>query len=640
MRKLLNVSFVVLVICFLVSPLMGKAVAAGKYSEAPMLARLVSQGKLPPVEKRLPDVPVVAGPGVIVSKEWLDWTPGKYSDGKVLKTVAMSLKSGIMDLSANNFLWAPEQSTKDPMPVLVEKFSHSPDYKVFDFTIRKGLKWSNGDEVTTEDVRFTFEDLYQYPDCGIAYPSNLHSQGNLKYPVAKLSIKDKHSFTLTFDRPYGYFIADLRSWITDSNMILRPSRFLKQYHPKYTDVKKLDEMAKKEGLVDWRRLLQAKADTHWARSRNPQQIGVPCLQAWVPVEITDTHIKLERNPYYPWVDTEGKQLPYIDAIEVDIVTNNDAKLMKIVSGDIDYAMDDFMKLNEMPTYLQGAEKVGYRIFLSGSINNPPLLFINQDFEYDKPNSQWQRLVQDPQKRFGRAVALAIDKGDVNRSLYFGRYGMDTVTTAEYDPAKANQLLDELGMTKRDAQGFRTYPDGSPLSITIVCHGISPDQIEISFMCARFLQAIGINATAKQVAPSIFDQKMRNNEYQMTVIWNDGPIWRTGISQDYWPAWKGGWAPMSARYIETDGKEGRKPPAYIQEFFDIHTERKAWPPESPEGAKLFEKLLKYFADNYVMIWPIGSVVQPNMASQHLKNIPKEGYPFNLSLTETAPQWYFD
>ena len=116
------------------------AVAAGKYSEAPMLARLVAQGKLPPVEERLPEVPLVAGPGVWNAREYLDWTPGKYSDGRPLRTVATRVKIGIMHISTNNFLWAPDQSSEDLVPVLVEEFSFSDDYTVFDFTIRKGLK--------------------------------------------------------------------------------------------------------------------------------------------------------------------------------------------------------------------------------------------------------------------------------------------------------------------------------------------------------------------------------------------------------------------------------------------------------------------------------------------------------------------
>lgn len=630
---------VVTVLLILLPALMG--VAQGKYKEAPMLARLVAAGKLPPVDQRLPDNPVVAGPGVLNGAQYVDWTAGKYQDGRSLRTAALDSKVSLMDISVSNFLWAPDQTSKNLIPVLVQSFTTSPDYKVFNFTLRKGLKWSNGDPVTTDDVRFTFQDLYQYPDAGIAYPANLHSQGDLKLPIAKLAITDQYSFTLTFDRSYGYFLADLRSWITDSNILIRPSKFLKQYHPKYTAVATLNKMAKDAGLPDWKALLQIKAGTHWDRSRNPLQIGVPTLQPWIPVQITDTHVRVERNPYYYWVDTQGQQLPYIDAVDSDIIKDKDAMLVKIVSGTIDYIIDDFARLPYMPIFQLGADKAGYHVVLAGGFNSPPLLFINQDFEWNKAGSQWQKLVQDPQHRFGKAVMLAIDHNDVNNTLYFGKYGMDDlVTGASFDPAQSNSLLDELGM-KKGADGFRTYPNGTPFQVTITSNGLSPDQIDMTTLLSKYLNAVGLNATPKTLAGNIFDQKVANNEFQMTVMWNDGGGWPSGISMDYWPAWKGGWAPASAQYVDTQGKQGRaNPPQFIKDFFTLFTQRKAVPPQSPEGEVLYEKLLKWFGENYVMIWPVGRITQPMIFSNKLRNIPKDNYVDVFGATEAAVQWYFD
>ena len=621
---------------------MPAAASGGTYSEAPMLARMVAAGELPPVDERLPDIPVVAGPGVLNGTQYLDWKPGKYSDGRTLRTVALSTKVSILDISTNNFLWAPEQRTKDMIPVLLEDFSTADDHRVFNFTIRKGLKWSNGDPVTTEDVRFTFEDLYGCEECSIVPRNNLHSQGNRLYPMGEVEILDDYSFRITFDRPYGFFVADLRSWITDSTMIMRPSKFLKQFHPAYADQAKISAMAKEAGLVDWQQLLAIKGETHWQRSgRNRLTIGVPHFQAWGPTEITDTHTLVERNPYYNWVDTEGKQLPYIDRILSTKATDADAANVMILSGEIDYVLDDFVRLPGMPLYLEGAERAGYYVQTSGGFNSPPLLFINQDYDYENPDSQWQVLVQDPERRFGQAVALAIDKHDINESLYFGRYHMDDlVTSIDYDPELANQLLDELGMSERDARGFRTYPDGSRFEFSIVTNGLSPDQIDLSQLVAQFLHAVGINASAKQVAPQIWREELLNNEYPMTVMWNDIPGHPSGISQDYWPRAKGAWAPASALYAETAGERGRQPPPYMQEFFDIHTARKAVPPESPEGAELWRQLLDYFARNYVMIWPVGSIVQPNIFSRELRNVPGDGYPIIFGMTEAAPQWYFE
>ncbi len=128
---------------------------------------------------------------------------------------------------------------------------------------------------------------------------------------------------------------------------------------------------------------------------------------------------------------------------------------------------------------------------------------------------------------------------------------------------------------------------------------------------------------------------------MTVMWNDGGGWPSGISMDYWPAWKGGWAPASAQYIDTQGKQGRaNPPQFIKDFFALFTQRKAVPPQSPEGEALFAKQLKWFADSYVMIWPVGHITQPMIFSNKLRNIPKDNYVDVFGATEAAIQWYFD
>ena len=628
---------VALLVLLLAAPL-----GFGEFKEAPMLARLVAAGELPPVDERLPDNPFVVGPGVLNGTQWVDWTPGNYSDGRKVRTIEDSLHQKIPGAGHINILWSPDNTTTDPVGTIVESFNFSNDYTVFDFTIRRGLKWSNGDLVTTDDVRFAFEDLYEYPDAEIRYPVQLHSLGNPRFPVAELTVQDRHSFTLTFDRPYGFFVTELISWIsTVGEGIFQPSEFLKQYHPKYTAVATLNDMADEAGLADWKQLLQAKTGNHWQiLLGSPHMIGVPSIQPYIFTEATDTTLLIERNPYSYMVDTEGQQLPYIDFVETTMVEDEGARNLKILAGEVDFQTSDWAKLPSMPTYVSGAEQGNYRVQLAGGFVGPPTLFINHDYDYENPNSQWQKLMQDPQGRFGRAVALAIDNHDVNDTLFFGQYKMDDIITgSDFDPAQANRLLDELGLDNKDASGFRTYPDGSPLEITINAIAIDPAGIDVAQLFSQYLQAVGLNIDAQGVEGGIFNQKAANNEYQMTVFWNDVPAWPSGISVDFWPSFKGAWAPESAKYIDSAGEEGREPPAYIQEFFDIIVDRKAVPPGTPEGAAQYARLRDWFADNNVMIWPTGNIVQPIIASSDLRNVVKDDYGILFGWIHAIPQWYF-
>ena len=622
---------------------------AAKYKEAPMLAKLVKEGKLPPVDERLPDNPVVVGPGSLISKEWLDWKPGKY--GGTLKNVNLQAKHRVCDIGSINLLRSPDQSTKDPYPVMVEKYSYSDDLKVWNFTIRKGIKWSDGVPLTTEDVRFAFEDVYEYEN-GISHPRALYTQSNSRDgKIAELTIFDKYSFQLKFNKPYGYFIAHMRSWITDHTILFKPKHYLKQFHIKYTPndkiLKKIKEM--KMGVDTWQQALSTMDMNHWQSCgrRGGLEIGAPVLQPYMAIEVTPTKVKFSRNPYYYKVDTEGKQLPYVDYLYTVKVNEMETMKLKAASGEINFQAGDIMKLQDAPSWIKGEKTGNYKVTLNGSINNPAMLFMNQDYDYENPNSIWQKLIQDPKKRFANALALAIDHDDVNNSLYFGKYQKPDAcdwckhNNAEYNVDKANKLLDEIGMSERDSDGFRKNPDGSKFTLLILtATDHSPDNAALAVLLGKHFQKIGLNAKVKSMLGKNFLIKVQNNEHQVAVMWNDGPIWGSGISEDYLPAHKAKWAPKSMQHFNTGGEKGRKPPAYLKEFFDLHSARYATLPESLEGRKAFLKLVKWMSENYVLIYPTSMTRSPNIIHNSLRNAPKEGYPYGHGINEAGEQLWFD
>ena len=122
------------------------------FQEAPMLADMVAKGELPPVDERLPVHPTVVealsvgeyggtwhrafkGPGD-------RWGPTKLMEERVLKYTA--------DAEGNVQL----------TPAYIESYSVNDDSTEFTFTLLEGLKWSDGEPVTTEDVKFWYNDIY------------------------------------------------------------------------------------------------------------------------------------------------------------------------------------------------------------------------------------------------------------------------------------------------------------------------------------------------------------------------------------------------------------------------------------------------------------------------------------------------
>ena len=200
------------------------------YSQAPMLDELVQAGKIPPVEERLPGQPFVVGPGVYLTRENLpDWTPGEY--GGTLRSVQNEAdwNADVFVAIDEPFLMAPKISDQGIICNVCQEYKVSDDNKIFTFTLRKGLKWSDGEPVTTEDVRFAWEEVQNntvvYPDGpDTVFRTGYSPDGNL----ARFDFPDDYTFTITFDAPYGGFLRALaiEGWV-GYTILLEPAHYLK-----------------------------------------------------------------------------------------------------------------------------------------------------------------------------------------------------------------------------------------------------------------------------------------------------------------------------------------------------------------------------------------------------------------------------
>ncbi len=636
-----RLSVIVIVVTLLLSTLSSSAAAQGGKSargfiEPPFLADRVASGKLPPIDQRLPDQTFVVGPGVLLQKQYTNWEDGQYGG---TFNIAPTGPTGFVNIGGGAMiLRSPSQTTEASLPNVVSAWSHSDDYTSYKFTIRKGLKWSDGVAVTSEDVRFTFQDLYQDLDVKRPYPSELYTQGDPSKPPAQLKVADDLNFELTYSKPYGFFVGALNSWIPGYDIIFKPAHYLKQFHAKYAKADDLAKLVADNKQADWIQLINLKDASHWDVGE-AKALGLPTLNAWVLTTVNETQRVFERNPYFWHVDASGHQLPYVDKVVNNISIDLAAATNAILAGQVTLSGGNDISLNNMPVYVQAAKANGLRIFKTGSFNNPKLLFMNHDFQYDDPNSVWQKLITDPQRRFGQAITLAINPEDINQSVYFGLYGTVDPLYKYNDQKMANQLLDALGMDKRDSSGNRLGPDGKEFVFRITHAAEQGDMDAVSELLKQQLDAVGLHTEIEHINVTLFNQRKAANEIMASLLWNDGPGWVGGISRDYQPVSKGPWSPATWTYVTTQGAKGRKPPAYLQTFYDLDAARQAFPPQSADGKAVFDKLLKWFADNYVMIPTAGAVTQPNVVDARLHNTPNEGAPVELDTFINAEGYWF-
>ena len=423
----------------------------GQYKEAPALAELVKAGKLPPVDQRLPKDPKVVNE---FPPNALKLEVGKYGGACRFGTSDPNFDAELFCACNEPFINFPGIINFEVTPNVSKSIKVSPDSREFTFTLRDGLKWSDGQPATIADVRFAVEDVILNPELTPSVPPWLRSENSAAGEVFKFDVLDDQTFKISFAKPYGGFLAmlGLTGWKAYSE-IMKPAHYLKPFHKKYADATKLDAAIKENKLETWVQLFTVKDVTNTEMCQKAA-IGFPSLYPWVLKEIGLNQATYDRNPYYYKVDAAGQQLPYLDNVISLFVSNAETLQMKIVSGEIDFTTR-FTVLTKMPLYKENAAAKGYRVSMVRDHVEHSDFILN----LTHTDENWRKVVRD--RRFRQALNLAIDRKEILDAVYFGFGEMPTVVPSEYNVAKANALLDEMGMTKKDGDGFRLGPMERP-----------------------------------------------------------------------------------------------------------------------------------------------------------------------------------
>jgi peptide/nickel transport system substrate-binding protein len=585
------------------------------YQEAPMLAEMVKSGKLPPVEERLPLEPFVVGPGVVINEKDLpDWQPGKY--GGTVRTVATSAnwQPDVFMADIENFLMAPGIGIEGIRANIVSDYKVENDNKDFTFTLRKGLKWSDGEPVTTEDIRFAYEDVMLNEKLFPQFPAKFRAGGAAEGDPMKLEIVDDFTFKISFTQPYGGFLRELaiKSWQTYTDL-LKPKHYLMQFHPKYTPMDKLKPLLEESKLTDeWWNLFNLKDCTTWELT-NEICAGFPALWPWLRVKGQQGVLEFERNPYYFKVDTEGKQLPYADKIIAPMVQDVEMSNLKVVAGEVDLLREN-TSLVKMPMYKENEEKGGYKVTLLDMHVDPIALFVNVAVS----DTVQQPILSD--LRFRQAVNKALNRQEYIDNIYYGYASFPELVDSAYDPDGANKLLDEMGLDKKDADGMRMGPDGKTFTLQIFHGGWHPDFDPTMELVAEQLKKVGIKTFTKKLGGDEFSQRNTNNEIGMGIIWEVQPMWRDGTWDDYLP---GSWVPMWNLWRTTNGKSGIEPPPEAKKVYDLNEARIAAVPKSDAEIKITDEIYKLHHDNLWYIPLVEMAKYPLITSSKLGNVPIGG-----------------
>lgn len=607
--------------------------------ESPILAELVKEGKLPPVEERVGPEPVVL--------EGVDGI-GKYG-GTWLRIANAPGDLFIISwrLSCSTLVrWSP--MGYPIRPHLAKSWESSPDGREWTFHLRKGVKWSDGQPFTVDDILYWWE--AETIDLDLLPPKWMKTGGE----VGEVVKVDDYTVKFLFAEPNGTLLESLAFQLPAS-----PKHYLEQYHPTRGDQKLIEAAMKASGLSTPRSLYFSLGDY-----RNPY---MPRMWPWIyRTYKTTPPEQFVRNPYFWAVDPEGNQLPYVDRILFEVKS---PKLIPIAvaAGDVTMQSRD-LKYEDYTLLMENRQRGNYQVYHWFNASRSAYTLwpnTNRRVLPGDPESKWKaQFLAD--KHFRQALSIAIDRWKIINAVYAG-YGEPSQiepgpasdfhseklakSFTEYDPGRANKMLDELGLTNRDAEGMRTFPDGSRMTWYIDFTDFTGEG-PVQFIVDDWAK-VGIRAIQRSRSRSLFGSEKVGLLHDFTV-WTGESEFNPMVEPRSFVATYGEshFAPGNAVWYERGGLYGdprsklggiEPPPGGPIRTAQELLEEALRSTSRDQQVKLFDKIFDIAAEN---VWSISiSTPPPNLVAvkNGFKNVPHvaiDGFVYSSPAHTGIETYYFE
>ena len=584
------------------------------YTEAPMLADMVAAGTLPPVAERLPAEPLVVEPNERVGVYGGTWRMGLRggNDGALLSRT----------LGYENLLrWTPDWS--GIIPNVASSYDVNDDGSEYTFHLREGMKWSDGEPFTANDIVFWYEAKIANPEVSPAPPTWMLAGGELGVVEAV----DDYTVKFSFAAPNGLFVQRMAS--VDGREVTRyPQHYFEQFHKEYNP-DGVDALVAEAGVADWLALWDLHTNAlEGFRTMRPY-IGAWILQS----DYTADTVQLiaTRNPYYWKVDPEGNQYPYIDTVQYDVGQDVETLTLKALNGEIDMQDRHIASLSNKAVFFDNQEAGGYHFFetIPSSMNTVTISFNLTHLDPVK-----REIFQN--KDFRIAMSHAIDRQTLIDLIFVGQgepYQLAPRPTSpfyneqlakqytEFDPDLANQILDEAGFAERNEAGIRLGPDGNPISFAVDVTAVNTDQVNVIEQVVGYWQAVGVDAQANVIDRDLMYSRKDANQHDVAVWGGDGgldvilePRWYFPFSSEslFGEAWQFWFANPEHPLAE-------EPPAATMEQMELYRQLSATADPEQQN-ELMKQILQIAADEFyalgISLPALGYGIQAN----NFHNVP--------------------
>lgn len=369
--------------------------------------------------------------------------------------------------------------TEQPQPALAESWTVDADQKTWTFKLRKGLRWSDGEPLTADDVVFTWN--------SVLYDRALSPVTCAMYQLngANVAVTKVDDLTVRMAAPavFAPFLEYFGSqpYILPKHIFepaIAAKRFASLYRP----------------------------DSLPSSVVGSGPFRMKEIRPW-------KYVVLERNPEFWMTDNRGQRLPYFD--EVKFVVADDAAAVEsmFLKGKSDAF--DVVRPSDYERFKAASAGGRFRLVEIGPGTESDFLWFNQNTGADtagRPFVNPAKLKWFRDKKFRQAVSCAIDRDRIVREVYGGRaqpvYGLvseqdhkwfDTnVSYYTYNPPRARALLAEIGMRDRSGSGVLTDSAGNPVEFTLYANEDNVIRSNAARLVQEDLGKVGIRVNRQLV----------------------------------------------------------------------------------------------------------------------------------------------
>lgn len=594
------------------------SVYASTYNQAPQLDILVQEGKLPSIEQRLPNNPLIVKPIESI---------GEY--GGTLNLLGQTSDNGhsIRVLGYENLFSFDSRYTKIE-PNLATSFSANDSNTEFTITLRKKVRWSDGQLFTAQDIAFYINDVLGDPEYAGPRPLALP-----KHDSARVEIIDDYTFKLVLNQPNGMFIRSLAS--VDSEVFtMYPKHYCKQFYPIFNS--NAVQQAKDAGFDSWRQYAGTKCNSHYV-TEGWTNVDKPVLSAWKVKEPRGPNAEYalyERNPYYWQVDPEGNQLPYLDSVRFSFSENKEEMVLRAAAGMTDFQARHVGSPNYRSMLIENEEKGNYNYKFRPTTDSSSLVIALNQSHLDPVK---RKLFSN--KDFRIALSYAIDRNDISETVYGGTvtahqaaptkgspyYRQDMVSQyTGHNPKRANELLDKLGLAKRDEEGYRLDSTGKRIRIEALTYTtLVGDTLDSLELIKSHWKDIGIFLDIRLLDSQYISNQRLTNNFDLIPIKGVGGKGVIDDPRNYLPfstesTWAFGYYLWS---LNPEDPNGVEPPQHIKQQFDLWKKIENTSSQM-EQKQYMDEIIDIAQEHFYVMGTVEQVSQGVIVNKNLRNVDND------------------